>query len=830
MMDQNSSFHVINSLKDLELMKDDEMYKVFSYDISIIKMLYTINEKQNFEIFLQSSEFQQIKTKFYDFVKNIKDEENGDLLWIMNFLKNFLNKRPKLMSIFPSLIEIISQVYHINISEDILRFRYSNSTILLIERLDFHNQNNSQPNLNLFSLFSEKELMENRQKYFQNIIFNDDIDKFIDFALKYPKEINEQPSRSKLFYYDSDTFLLVFSLKPSISNGVFMCCIYGSIKCFKYYLINGYDISCNSNRVARCAIIGGNYEIIQIVNQNIHINFGHYIDESIKFHRYSITDWLILNYPSDVFTQDYIYYFLRKILELCFECNNYEVLLFYYFNYKSQNTNISFENFIILNSIKTRSLHYIKYFISHGFNINSKISQGQSLLHIACENNVLYIIDYLISQRCNINIKNDQNKTPFFYALTEGKIDIAEHLFSKGCNIYDIPFIPSTEDYFWDPNLTIIDFLLEHGYNINSKFSEGKIFLHFAAMDSDKSLLEYLISHGANINAKDDHGMTPIYYAYRNGRKSNFLYLFSQGCEIVVLEKSEQTNLLFNAIEWDEIDLLNELISKGYDLNEKNEKGLSPSHYAIKKGKIELIPLLILNGADIDSKDDNGQTPLIYACIFNQISVIEILISVECNIFEKNNQGIDALHYSSKYGCLDIAELLIKEGFDINTKDNYGKTPLMYACQFNQLQIIQFLISKGCDQNLSDNQGKTALHYACHKSHRKKSETLTKQRTKILEYLLTHGCDINSTDVHGQTPLHYAVKNKNINFVKYLISKDCNKEIIEKNGRTPLHYACLIRNIPVVKYLIENHCDQNIKDIYDKTPLDYANDKNISLE
>ena len=327
---QDSHPHVLNSLRDLELMKDDDMYKLFS----IIKMLYTINENQNFELFLQSSKFQQIKTKFYDFAQKLKDRENTNYIWLMDFLGNYSDHRPKLKSIIPILFEIISKVYNDTIDKTTM--------LIYMNARKIRNRLNCQFNSNLISLYTHLPISDNEDTNFQqnfgNIILNDDIDKFIDFIKILPSGINQD--------FTSNTLNSYVPEYKQVHDGFYLSCMFGSVKCFKYYLINGFDISSMSNEIAFAAIFGGNFEIIQIINQNYNVNFGQFFAESIKFHRYSITDWLIQNYPSVAFVQGQL---LTDILDICIKNKNFEAFLFYYFNYKSQNS-ISFENWIINNT------------------------------------------------------------------------------------------------------------------------------------------------------------------------------------------------------------------------------------------------------------------------------------------------------------------------------------------------------------------------------------------------------------------------------------------------------------------------------------------------
>lgn len=77
-----------------------------------------------------------------------------------------------------------------------------------------------------------------------------------------------------------------------------------------------------------------------------------------------------------------------------------------------------------------------------------------------------------------------------------------------------------------------------------------------------------------------------------------------------IMSSEEKINVLFYAVKNNYVQIVEHLISSGFDVNSKNYKGLSPLDYAVKKGAKEVAEVLIANGADVNAKNNKGFSPL----------------------------------------------------------------------------------------------------------------------------------------------------------------------------------------------------------------------------
>jgi ankyrin repeat protein len=95
-------------------------------------------------------------------------------------------------------------------------------------------------------------------------------------------------------------------------------------------------------------------------------------------------------------------------------------------------------------------------------------------------------------------------------------------------------------------------------------------------------------------------------------------------------------------------DVIDLILSKGLDINEKQSKGAfkrSPLHIAVFMKLKDIVDYLIELGADVNSTDANGNSILMTAITWYRDAngyFIEKLINNGANIYQENNHGVSA--------------------------------------------------------------------------------------------------------------------------------------------------------------------------------------------
>ena len=349
---------------------------------------------------------------------------------------------------------------------------------------------------------------------------------------------------------------------------------------------------------------------------------------------------------------------------------------------------------------------------------------------------------------------------------------------------------------------------------------------------------------------------------------------------------------LFTAILNEKLDVVRNLLRKNPQwINAKDEKGLTPLHYAIAIGYYEFTDFLLSCGADVNVKNNVGYTPLDLAKAQGDTKVV--------NYHENVGATASPLFDAIWYGQLDIVHILLTNNPQwINAKDKCGKTPLRYTIEVNdapimlklikyranindkdgnglslrrdkQIEIVKYLIEfgadvneclfnaiiccrvddvrtileSGIDVNIKNENGSTPLHEII-------AVYGNGYDIEIIKYIVAQGGDVNAKDKDGNTPFYLAALHCWIEPAKFLISqgadvhaKNINAKESSKRGYTPLHWAvCWYADggedgfLEMIKFLVSLGADANVRDNGGNTPLHIAikdrwrDDASIELE
>ena len=94
------------------------------------------------------------------------------------------------------------------------------------------------------------------------------------------------------------------------------------------------------------------------------------------------------------------------------------------------------------------------------------------------------------------------------------------------------------------------------------------------------------------------------------------------------------------------------LLEKGVDVNQKDLSGNSALMGACFKGFIETVKILIKHNVTIDSQNFTGSTALIYTAMFKQKAIYDLLIKSGANPNIKDKKGNSADFIAKQNGLI----------------------------------------------------------------------------------------------------------------------------------------------------------------------------------
>ncbi|MCE3231803.1 MAG: serine/threonine-protein phosphatase 6 regulatory ankyrin repeat subunit B-like [Rickettsiaceae bacterium] len=199
-------------------------------------------------------------------------------------------------------------------------------------------------------------------------------------------------------------------------------------------------------------------------------------------------------------------------------------------------------------AVSSGYLGQIIFCFKNGVDINAKLGEEATALHIAAKEGHADIAALLIDLGADLEARSEVDDTPLNLAVEYGHADIATLLINRGADV-------------------------------NAKDCVNSTPLHSAAICGDTSIAALLIDRGACLEEKGgDRCYTPLQTAFERGNTS-----------IAAL-----------------------LIERGADVNAKTENGANLLHIAALSGKKDAVILGIKNRLDVNAKDNDEETPIIY--------------------------------------------------------------------------------------------------------------------------------------------------------------------------------------------------------------------------
>ncbi|XP_078310376.1 poly [ADP-ribose] polymerase tankyrase-1-like [Crassostrea virginica] len=404
----------------------------------------------------------------------------------------------------------------------------------------------------------------------------------------------------------------------------------------------------------------------------------------------------------------------------------------------------------------------------------------------------------------------------------------------------------------------IVQLLLQHGADVHAKDKGGLVPLHNACSYGHFEVTEMLLKAGASVNAMDLWQFTPLHEAASKSRVEVCSLLLAHGADPTLVnchsksaidvaptrelqERLQQEfkghSLLEGCRQADVarvkkyLEVVNfkhpysgdtalhcaaaspfpkrkqvveALIRKGANLNDKNKEYVTALHIAADKAHYDVMDVLLKHSAKVNALDGLGQTALHRVAQQGNMQACRLLMSYGVDSSIVSLQGYTAaqlateniqkmlkedppvggtdvdiqLLEAAKAGDMEVVKKLISQNpHSVNCRDLDGRhsTPLHFAAGYNRVVVVEYLLQHGADVHAKDKGGLVPLHNACSYGH-----------FEVTELLIKHGACVNVADLWKFTPLHEAAAKGKFEICKLLLKHGADPNKKNRDGNTPL--------------------------------------------
>jgi ankyrin repeat protein len=497
--------------------------------------------------------------------------------------------------------------------------------------------------------------------------------------------------------------------------------------------------------------------------------------------------------------------------------------------------------------------------------------------------------------RANPTGGDNGGRTALMIAAEKGQVEIARALLLAGASIH-VKDTPSLWERETGPggltplayavqreHAEVVDLLLDAGAFVDAHNLDGGTPLFAAASTGSVAMVERLLAAGADAKAKDRFGGTAFATAAIWGNPTLTKLLADAGAS--AQDSQAVVQALNMAIFENKLDLVEDLLARGIDVNAPAPGGTTPLFTAAMMGRQALVRRLLDLGADPSAGTEDRESPLSRAATMGHVAIVRALLEAGADPKTEGQCGrtpvLDLVHdygrnpMSSTGGVPECLRMLIDAGAEIDARDNDGRTALQvaaaaghedlaailraagastvgvaeaelrWAAGEGDLARVRDLIAAGADVNAPGPHGHTALMAAANKGHAEVVRALLEARadpraeadwhycalyaaiwqghTEIVRILIGAGAEVNvATGNPPRLLLADAITQKNREAVALLLAAGARPESLPGPFGTPILSAA-VQDAEMVRMLLAAGADPNAVDEYLRwTPLHTA--------
>ncbi len=360
---------------------------------------------------------------------------------------------------------------------------------------------------------------------------------------------------------------------------------------------------------------------------------------------------------------------------------------------------------------------------------------------------------------------------------------------------------------------------------------------------------KYLAAEGG-VEKRDEAGNTLLHRTAAEGRVELCKFLISRGADVNARNDEGKTPLMMHTKK--DAAMWNVFLDAGVDVNQVDEQGNTSLHLAVMLSP-EMVPRLLESGVKINAQAKNGMTPLCaavqsHSCPLETVKQL-LEAGADVNLHGEISSLRTALHYEKtavahllvdagadvkgslqRGALLPLAirlwdtELIRKmlKGEDVDPKDQAVVEALCAAAGCGNTEICALLLEKGVDVNAENGSRETAISLA-----------IAQNEEETVRFLLEKGAKVDGADEtesqrnsdRRELPLKKAVLTGNVELCKLLVKHGAHFLDMKDSAEKFMHAAVKSGNVEMCRYVANFNPDVNVRTQDGMTPLHVAAEK-----
>ena len=143
------------------------------------------------------------------------------------------------------------------------------------------------------------------------------------------------------------------------------------------------------------------------------------------------------------------------------------------------------------------------------------------------------------------------------------------------------------------------------------------------------------------------------------------------------------------------------------DIDARDRLGMTPLHWACRRGDVRCTRILLAYGAAVNLLDRLGDTAFQQCISSGNMECLNMVLEAGAAVNAVNHLGRAALHDALS---AEVATILINHGADVNLSDKFQETPLLQHAVRDDVATVKLLLARGADVTIPNSLGETIWH------------------------------------------------------------------------------------------------------------------------